>query len=141
MPCIFSTNNNTQHKHDYSAGTVHNVHTVTACICIQSHWHHKGDPYGPCYLPCPLLFQCNLAVPASENNAEVLGSSQLRTQTLVVYGESLLRLGHARKAESVLDKALMLRKFILKPKGGMPPISLGDNEIMSDMGESRCLGG
>jgi hypothetical protein len=87
---------------------------------------------------CDILrLQCNLAVPASENQPEVLGSAALRSQTLVVYGESLLRLGHARKAESILDMALMLRKCLTKPKGGVN--SLGEHEIMSDMGKNAVL--
>ncbi|KAF4514154.1 UNVERIFIED_CONTAM: hypothetical protein B566_EDAN019255 [Ephemera danica] len=76
---------------------------------------------------------CNLAVPASDNQPEVLGSAALRSQTLVIYGESLLRLGHARKAESILDKALMLRKCITKPIKGGGANNLGEHEIMSDM--------
>ncbi|KAF4517581.1 hypothetical protein B566_EDAN008570 [Ephemera danica] len=82
---------------------------------------------------------CNLAVPASDNQPEVLGSAALRSQTLVIYGESLLRLGHARKAESILDKALMLRKCITKPIKGGGANNLGEHEIMSDMGESTVL--
>ncbi|CAB3384595.1 Hypothetical predicted protein [Cloeon dipterum] len=72
---------------------------------------------------------CNIAVPACDNNPEVLGIPHQRAQTLVVYGDSLLRTGHPRKAESVLEKALLLRKCILKPKGA----TLGDYEVLLDV--------
>jgi hypothetical protein len=74
--------------------------------------------------------QCNIAVAACDNNPEVLGIPQQRAQTLVMFGDSLLRTGHPRKAESVLEKALLLRKCILKPKGA----TLGDYELMPDVG-------
>jgi hypothetical protein len=74
-------------------------------------------------------------VAACDNNPEVLGIPQQRAQTLVMFGDSLLRTGHPRKAESVLEKALLLRKCILKPKGA----TLGDYELMPDVGKNTFL--
>lgn len=69
---------------------------------------------------------------ACDNNPEVLGTAGQRAHTLLMFGDALLRTGHPRKAECVLEKALLLRKCILKPKGA----TLGDLELMPDNGLS-----